>query len=70
VARLVGSADALDTERRSATTVLPRALQRGSGGFVSGRDRLGAAKAATIVTGLATVTTGYVIGRLKPSGSG
>jgi len=70
VSRLVGSATGLATERRYTMKVLPRAVKRGLGGFVSGRDRLGAAKAATIVTGLATVTTGYVIGRLKPSGSG
>jgi GT2 family glycosyltransferase len=64
VARHAGSDDALSTERRYVTTVLPRGVARGVRDAVAHRDAGGLARAAAIVAGVAITAAGYAIGTL------
>jgi GT2 family glycosyltransferase len=61
VARLVGAADALASERRYTRTVLPAGIKRGGLEALAG-DLGGAARAGMIVAGLGATTLGYVAG--------
>jgi glycosyltransferase involved in cell wall biosynthesis len=63
VSRLVGTRDALETERRYVRSVLPRAMARGL--RPRRRDRaVGITSVGAIMAGLMLTTTGYVRGRL------
>ncbi len=62
VATLVGAESALSSERAYVRRVLPRGVVRALGGAAR-LDGSGVARAATIVTGLATVSIGYLEGR-------
>jgi GT2 family glycosyltransferase len=66
VSRLVGSRDGLASERAYTTRALPRALLRELSG--ARRDRAGAARAVTLVAGVATTGAGFVAARIpRPS---
>jgi glucosyl-dolichyl phosphate glucuronosyltransferase len=66
LAWLLGAGDALASERRYTREVLPRAVRRSIGDFVSGRDRAGIARAGCILAGLTSAAAGYGVGRLAP----
>jgi glycosyltransferase involved in cell wall biosynthesis len=59
----VGAPDALASERRYATRVLPAGVWRGVSDGLRG-DRCGFARAASIVLALSTTALGYAAGRL------
>ena len=64
VARLTGASDALESERRYASRVLPAGVARAAAGAVRGPGRRAAAgRAGAIVAGLATTAVGYAQGR-------
>lgn len=65
VARLVGSSDALATERGYTLRTLPQGIARGLGDAVRRSDAMGLARAASIVTGLAATTAGYLVGAVS-----
>jgi GT2 family glycosyltransferase len=65
VSRLVGSRDGLASERHYTTRALPRAFVRELSGAARRRDRAGLARAATLVTGIATTTAGFASARLR-----
>jgi GT2 family glycosyltransferase len=65
VSRLVGSRDALETERHYVRSVLPRAVARALNPLRHSRSK-GVAYIATIVAGLGFAAAGYVHGRLTP----
>jgi len=65
VARLVGAADGLSSERSYVWSTLPRGVARQVGRGL--RGRLGGWLAAVlIVTGVGVTATGYLLGRLRP----
>ena len=66
VSRLVGTTDALSTERAYTTRVLPQALLRNLLDTLRG-DPTAAARAATILLGTTTAATGYTQGTLAPT---
>jgi glycosyltransferase involved in cell wall biosynthesis len=66
ISRLVGSATALESERRYTTAILPRGFAQSIGDAVWRRDRAGVARAGLIVGGLAAAVTGYGVGLLTP----
>lgn len=63
VARSVGADGALASERTYATRTLPRGVAAGLADLLRG-DTGGLARAATIVSGFAVTTAGYVTGRM------
>lgn len=67
ISRLVGAREALASERRYTSQVLPSGVRAGIVDFVSGRDPKGLARAGVIVGGLATTTAGYAVGHLMPT---
>ncbi|MFJ9350104.1 glycosyltransferase family 2 protein [Streptomyces sp. NPDC101237] len=64
VARSVGAADGLESERRYAARVLPAGIARGLRDALLARPG-GAGRAAAIVTGVLTAAGGYVVGSLR-----
>jgi glycosyltransferase involved in cell wall biosynthesis len=60
VARLVGSQDALSSERAYVARVLPRATARAVADTLTGRDVSGLQRAAAIVAGLVLTAAGYL----------
>jgi len=62
LARLVGDSQALATERRYASSVLPRAVMRSLGDAVRHRRSGPVVRAGAIVTGLAITAAGYAWG--------
>ncbi|WP_326648838.1 MULTISPECIES: glycosyltransferase family 2 protein [unclassified Streptomyces] len=64
VARSVGAAKGLESERRYTTRVLPAGVVRGLRDMVLGR-RGGAGRAGAIVTGIAAAAGGYVVGSVR-----
>lgn len=69
VARSVGAAKGLESERRYTTRVLPAGVVRGLRDAVLGR-RGGAGRAGAIVTGVAAAAGGYVVGSMRARGGG
>lgn len=59
VAAFVGPQASLSAEKSYTTSVLPRAVRRG----VAARNLTGAARAATVIAGLAVTAAGYARGR-------
>lgn len=64
ISRLVGSRDGLASERAYTTRALPRAVLRELGHAVRTLDASGVARAATVVTGVATTAGGYAAARV------
>ncbi|MFD7441074.1 glycosyltransferase family 2 protein [Streptomyces sp. NPDC059909] len=64
VARSVGSAKGLESERRYTTRVLPAGVARGLRDALLGRPG-GAGRAAAIVTGVATAAAGYALANVR-----
>ena len=64
VSKLVGRAPGLSSEYRYTLTVLPRGVWRGVSEFLGHGDVGGLGRAAAIVAGLLSTTTGYVVGSL------
>ena len=64
VSKLVGSRDALSTERRYATSVLPAGVARGIRGALLEGDRAGLGRAGAILAGFAATVIGFVAGPL------
>jgi glycosyltransferase involved in cell wall biosynthesis len=64
VATLVGSSDALSSERHYTRTVLPAAVRRGVRESLTRRNWQGLATSAAVAVGLASTAAGYLIGRL------
>ncbi|BBC37713.1 Family 2 glycosyl transferase [Streptomyces graminofaciens] len=64
VARSVGAAKALESERRYTTRVLPAGVARGLRDALLGRSG-GAGRAGAIVAGVAAAAGGYVVGRVR-----
>lgn len=64
VARIAGARDGLSTERSYTLRTLPRGVLAGIGDALKG-DPSGLGRAAAIVAGFATTTTGYVVGSLS-----
>ena len=62
VAKLVGAADGLSTERSYVLKTLPRGILRGLADTLSGRDLAGVLRAGAIVAGLLLTMGGYGIG--------
>ncbi|MFJ9041338.1 glycosyltransferase [Streptomyces sp. NPDC102406] len=69
VARSVGAAKGLESERAYTTRVLPAGVARGLRDLVLARPG-GAGRAGAIVAGVATAAGGYLLGRLRARGSG
>ncbi|MEU8586369.1 glycosyltransferase family 2 protein [Streptomyces sp. NPDC048664] len=69
VARSVGSAKGLESERRYTTRVLPRAVARGLRDFLVARPG-GAARAGAIVAGVLTAAGGYALGTVRAARGG
>ncbi len=63
VSKLVGSQDALSSERTYSTVTLPKGVARGIRDGIKG-DRPGFARAGAIVAGLVATTIGYARGRM------
>jgi GT2 family glycosyltransferase len=66
VARVVGSDDALSSERVYTFQTLPRGVVRGLADTVATRNRHGAARAGAIVAGFAVTAAGYIVGQAGP----
>lgn len=64
VSRLAGADRALSSERSYVLRVLPRGVLRGLWDGIRHRDRGGPARAAAILTGLATTVAGYAYGNV------
>jgi Glycosyl transferase family 2 len=64
VSQAVGAAEGMAAERRHAAVALPKGAVRALADGLHG-DRGGFARAGAIVTGLATATAGYAVGRLR-----
>ncbi|HVX28879.1 MAG TPA: hypothetical protein VHA53_00260, partial [Nitrolancea sp.] len=64
VAQHVGMADGLASERQYTMRTLPIGVLRGLGDIVRHADPHGPARAAAIVAGLATTTTGFVVSQI------
>jgi glycosyltransferase involved in cell wall biosynthesis len=64
VTRLVGTGVGLASEYRYTVRVLPAGVLRGLRDFLRGGDLNGLARAAAILVGLTTTTTGYVVGKV------
>ncbi|MFD7709002.1 glycosyltransferase family 2 protein [Streptomyces sp. NPDC059786] len=64
VARSVGAAKGLESERRYTARVLPAGVARGLRDAALGHPD-GARRAAAIITGVVTATAGYVLGTLR-----
>jgi hypothetical protein len=64
VAHLAGAGRGLESERAYTMRVLPAGVRAGLADAVRGRDPHGLARAAAIVTGLATTGAGYVAGMI------
>jgi glycosyltransferase involved in cell wall biosynthesis len=62
VSRSVGTRDGLASERTYTFRTLPRGVIRGLADVAFHRDPTGLARAGAIVAGLATTTTGYLVG--------
>jgi hypothetical protein len=60
VARIASAGDALESERRYVTRVLPRAVAAG----LASTHRGGLGRASAVVMGLGVTTAGYLYGRL------
>jgi glycosyltransferase involved in cell wall biosynthesis len=69
VARSVGAAKGLESERRYTTRVLPAGVVRGLRDALRGR-RGGAGRAGAIVAGVAAAAAGYVVGGVRARGGG
>ncbi|MFF2851821.1 glycosyltransferase family 2 protein [Streptomyces sp. NPDC058001] len=69
VARSVGAAKGLESERRYTTRVLPASVARGLRDAVLGRPG-GAGRAGAIVTGVLAAAGGYALGSYRARGSG
>ncbi|MGW7055043.1 glycosyltransferase family 2 protein [Streptomyces sp. NPDC054887] len=69
VARSVGAAKGLESERRYTTRVLPAGIARGLRDAALGRPG-GAGRAGAIVTGVAAAAGGYVLGSLRARRNG
>jgi len=67
VAQHVGLADGLASERQYTVRTLPAGVLRGLGDMFRHADPLGTARAAAIVAGLATTTTGFVVSQIADS---
>jgi GT2 family glycosyltransferase len=67
VSRLVGTRDALASERLYTLHVLPSAVGRGVLDFLIGRDAAGIARVGAVLAGLAATSAGYVAGQLSPT---
>jgi GT2 family glycosyltransferase len=67
VAAIAGGRDALSTERRYASRVLPLGIARGIADVARG-DRCGAARATLIVCGALLTAGGYALERLRSGG--
>lgn len=67
VAQYVGLADGLASERHYTVRTLPAGVLRGLGDMLRHADPLGIARAAAIVAGLATTTTGFVVSQIADS---
>lgn len=65
VATLVGSQDALESERTYVSSVLPRAVAGSMRDALTRGDRQGWARAGAVVAGLAVTTTGYAVARVR-----
>jgi GT2 family glycosyltransferase len=65
IARLVGSGDALSSERAYTFAVLPAGVIRGIVDAIIGRRPGGLRRAAAIVAGLLLTTAGYAAGRIR-----
>lgn len=63
VARVAGASDALETERRYVSRVLPRGIARGAGDMLRG-DLSGLGRVAMIVAGAVVTAVGYAAGAL------
>jgi hypothetical protein len=68
LARAVGTADGLSSERRHALEILPRGFFQGLGDSLSGRDAWGVARSAGIAAGLTVTAAGYVAGHIEARG--
>jgi GT2 family glycosyltransferase len=66
IARLVGSEDALSSERAYMLRALPPAIARGIIDAAFHRDLRGLARAATVIVGLGLATAGYVTALIGP----
>jgi glycosyltransferase involved in cell wall biosynthesis len=64
VTSLLGSDDALASERAYVRRALPQGIRRGLSAAVSDGDLAGVARAGAIMAGLSITTAGYVVGRL------
>ncbi len=67
ISRLVGTEDGLASEREYTIRALPRAVRRELGLAVRTLDPKGVARAATVVTGVATTAGGYAAARVPGS---
>ena len=67
ISRLVGAGDGLASEREYTMRALPRAVRRELGLAVRTGDPAGVARAATVVTGVATTAGGYLAARVPRS---
>jgi glycosyltransferase involved in cell wall biosynthesis len=67
ISRLVGTDDGLASERAYTTQALPKALRRELGQALRTLDPAGVARAATVVTGVATTAGGYLAARAPGS---
>ncbi len=67
ISRLVGTEDGLASERAYTMRALPRAVRRELGLAVRTLDPKGIARAATVVTGVATTAGGYAAARVPGS---
>ncbi len=65
VARLAGSHPALGSEKRYVTHTIPRGVRREMRAATTGGDTDGLRRAAAMLAGVATTTTGYAAGRLR-----
>jgi hypothetical protein len=64
LARRAGAQDALSSERRYSTVILPRAALSSLGRVFTG-DLAGIARAIVIVLGVATASAGYLVGSVR-----
>jgi glycosyltransferase involved in cell wall biosynthesis len=65
VARLAGARPALGSEKRYVTHTIPRGVRREMRSATTGGDTDGLCRAAAMIAGVATTTTGYAAGRLR-----
>ncbi len=68
ISRLVGARDGLASERAYTTRAIPRAFLRELAGATRTLNPSGVARAATLITGVATTAGGYAAARVPGSG--